>query len=273
MINVNAFRRNWLKYHKAYEKKGYKIIHDYLLQMGNDIPFDRLTYGNYEILIEASINNEAMTLAYIDMYEAIGIANGKRIGSLINKDVKNFVLDAFTQEYRKNLVQWVLENVGTRIVSVRGTYVEYIKQIIAKGIEDEKTIVQIAKELKELINKPNFYRWQALRIARTETTTAANRGAVEAGENSRLVYEKVWISAQDSRVRTNPPSQYDHKEMNGRRVDKDQPFNVNGELIMYAGAALTVNDNPSHGANVINCRCANLIVVKRDSNGRPIRID
>ena len=270
-MNINSFRRNWLKLQKSYEYQAYKIIQRAFSNMANDINFNSMTPTTYEMYVETSVSTEAMQAAYIELYSTIGIAHGKRMGRIINKDTKNFVADLFIEEYRTNLINWIINNAGSRIVSVRATYVDYIKGIIEQGVKDGKTIVQIAKEIQVMIKKPNFYRWQALRIARTETTAAANRGAVQAGENSRLVYEKVWVSGDDARVRTRPKSQYDHREMNGKRVDKDQPFNVNGELIMYAGAPQTVSGAPSHGQNIINCRCANLIVVKKDSNGRPIR--
>lgn len=271
-MNLNAFRRNWLKYQKAYEVKGFKLLIKTFSDMALDIHFDKMQPENYDMYIAITLSEERIKNAYIDLYESIGIEHGLRIGKMINKEVKEFTPDIFTQTYRKGLIDWVLQNAGTRITLVRSNYIKYIKDFIAKGIEENKTIIEIQNDIYQLIKQNRFYRWQSLRIARTETTAAANRGAVEAGNNSRLVYEKVWISANDARVRRRPPSDYDHLEMNGVRVDKDKPFNINGELLMYAGASKTAMGMLSSGANVINCRCANAIVPKRDKDGRLIRI-
>ena len=119
-----------------------------------------------------------------------------------------------------------------------------------------------AKEIQELVRKPNFYRWQAERIARTESTTAANYAATEANEVTDFVMEKVWISARDGRTRRTPPDKYDHQDLNGKKVDPNEPFITSrGEKLMYPGAP-----NGSAG-NIINCRCAVAYKAKRDANG------
>lgn len=271
-MNLNAFRRNWLKYQRGYEIKSFKLLLKTFGDIARDLPFDRMQPENYDMYIAMTLSEERIKEAYVQLYETIGVSHGLRIGKTINKEIKDFMPDTFIQNYIKGLADWVLQNAGTRITLVRKNFIKYIKTIIEQGLLDNKTIIEIQNDIYQLIKQDKFYRWQALRIARTETTAAANRGAVEAGNNSRLVYEKVWISSQDARVRTRPPSDYDHREMNGVKVDKDKPFNINGEFLMYAGAPKTAMGTLSHGANVINCRCANAIVPKRDKDGRLIRI-
>jgi hypothetical protein len=271
-MNLNAYRRNWLKYQRAYEIKSYKIIRKAFIDMANDIPYDKLTPSTYEMHIEFAVSNKAMLDAYTEIYATIGIAHGTRIGKLINNETKDFIQDIFSLNYRSGLSQWILENAGLRITSVRANYIQYIKELISNGLLQEKTIREIAKEIQELVKRPDFYRWQGLRIARTETTGAANRGAVIAGNSSGIVYDKIWLSADDPRVRTRPESNYDHRAMDGVKVGKDEPFNVNGELIMYAGAMETVYGTQSNPQNIINCRCTNALVPRRDANGRLVRI-
>jgi len=102
------------------------------------------------------------------------------------------------------------------------------------------------------VNSPKFYKWQALRIARTETTIAMNTATNQAGIDSGVLIKKEWISAGDGNER---PS---HRELNGDSVELGQQFS-NG--LMYPG-------DPSGAADeIINCRCTFLQVPVRDKNG------
>jgi hypothetical protein len=130
----------------------------------------------------------------------------------------------------------------------------------------------MSKEITELVNRRNFYRWQALRIARTETTTAANNAAVIAGETTSVVMDKVWISAVDARTRRTPPDRFDHVHMNLVKVPLGDDFNVSGELIAYPGAKTTKSGARTSGGNIINCRCTVGQTPRRDENGKIVRI-
>ena len=277
MSSIRKYRQSWLRWREAYERKAYKIVQSAFNDIGNSIPFDKLTPSTYIMYIEATVSNDAIAKAYFDIYYEIGVAHGLRVGKMINDDIKDFTVDKFIQAYREGLMNWVLENAGTRILSVRNGYIAIIKELIAQGLRDQKTMIEITKEIVKLVNSPTFYRWQAMRIARTETTAAANRGAVSAGNTSGVIYEKVWISANDARTRRIPPDEYDHQAMNGIRVLKEEAFSVPNkygsiEMLPFAGSPNTIFGTQSHGGNVINCRCSNAIVVKRDANGRIIRI-
>jgi len=117
--------------------------------------------------------------------------------------------------------------------------------------------------MTKLIKSRNFYRWQALRIARTETTAASNYAATVSSSVSGVLMDKVWISALDERTRQ---GKFNHLEMNQKRVPLDKPFNVSGEKLMFPG------DPKGSGGNVINCRCSVAQVVRRDADGNIMRI-
>ena len=275
-MNLNAYRRNWLRWLKAYEKKSYKIMQSAFKDMGNQIPFNKLTPSTYQMYIEATITIEEVAKAYEQIYYEIGVAHGVRMIKINEKQEKEITSDAFIEQYRKGLYEWVLQFAGIRITSVRNTYVELIKELIAKGIQDNLTMSEITTQIEKLINSPTFYRWQAMRIARTESTTAANRAGFLVGKQSKFIQQKVWISATDNRTRRTPPNEYDHLEMNKVRVDEDEPFRLKDkwgveELIMYPGAVETIFDTPTHAGNIINCRCSHAMVPKEDANGNLIR--
>lgn len=270
-MNRQQYKRKWLRYLKSYERKSYTLFRAALIRMAKNIPFDNMTETNYTALIELNVSNQAMFEAYYNVYNQIGQMHGDRVGKGINKDIKDYDPINFLGEFQRGLREWILENVGYRIISVRQTYIEFIRKLIADGLAEGRTIRQLAKEIQQLINRRDFYRWQSLRIARTETAAAANRGAIIAGETSNIIMEKEWLSSNDSRTRRTPPDKFDHLEMDGVRVEQGQPFNVQGQLLDYPGAPVQANDLPSDGAAVIQCRCTVALVPKRDSNGRIMR--
>jgi uncharacterized protein with gpF-like domain len=189
---------------------------------------------------------------YKEIYTTLGNPQYKRIKRSIKAEIT----------FESIIQTWINSNLGYRIVSVHQTLIESIIAVIAKGYEDNLSVADITRNLQ---NKFGWYKAQALRIARTETTTATNYATVVAAQNSDFVLEKTWISVQDNRTRRPPKSIYDHLDMNGVKVDLNQPFFTSGEEIMYPG------DPSAKAGNVINCRCKVVFTVKEDENGLPIR--
>lgn len=271
-MNRPKYRKSWLRAHKAYERRFYNLLKKYFSGSANRLPIefiinniDDADIGNYILLPE-------LTNVYFEAYRQIGLIHGTRIGKGINRDIKDFTEVVFQTEYQRGLYQWVIENIGSRITSVRSEFIDYLKKLIVNAITEGKDVRTIAREFQALVGRRSFYRWQALRIARTETTTIANRAAIIAGETSGIVLDKVWISALDARTRTIPPNRFDHRTMNGNKVPKDDYFSVQGELLEYPGAPITKEGNQSSAGNVIQCRCTVSLVPRRDSNGRIIRL-
>ena len=269
-MTEQQFRKKWLRQHSQYEKIAYTELIEGFRELGDSIPFDFMTFENYNEILEGALTNELFYGIYYNIYNQIGIIHGKRVGKSINQQSKDFTLNAFLSQFEKNLLGWLFNNAADRVVSVRSTYLEYIKEIIIQGRADGKTISQISTELVKHINQRNFYRWQALRIARTETTAAANYASMQAGSVSGIVLEKIWISAIDSRTRRPPKSEFNHLKMNGIRVGQNEKFKVpylgGFEELEFPG------DPKGKGANVINCRCNAALVPKKDKNGRAIRV-
>lgn len=259
------FRAAWLRQHKRYEKKGLRIFRKGLKE-AIDIPYDELNDFNYRINIIQGVKSLYPT--YTNLYEYIGVQHGKKVGRAINKEIaqeKNFDPAAFEGGYRNFISNWLINNAGTRIISVREELIEYLIKFIADKLEESTDMRTIARELQKHILSRGFYRWQIERIVRTETTAAANWGAMQAGNAANIIWEKRWISSRDSRTRRRPDSHFDHFEMDGIKIDKTEPFNVNGDFIQYPG------DPKGQAANVINCRCTVAIIPKRDENGKLIR--
>lgn len=258
------YRKRWLKYHARYENKGRTIIRKGIKKALSSINFDNLDTYTYQILIKLNVGD--LTETFIDFYYTIGLSHGKKVGKAINKEdvLKNFEPETFENGYREFIARWLMNNAGQKITSVREELIEYLIAYIAKGMEDGKDIRTISRELQKHILSRGFYRWQIERIVRTETTAAANFGAIQAGESSNVIWEKEWISSHDARTRRRPDDKFDHYEIDGMRVAKGEKFNIQGDMLDYPG------DPKGQPGNVINCRCTVAIVPKRYENGRII---
>ena len=265
---IRQYRKQWLKWHDGYERMARIIFQRTFKEIAKNVPFDKMTIGTYKAYLIGYVNKKMIFDSYIKVYEEIGTKHGKRVGRQINKQInqKDFTVDAFLNEFQKTLVKFLVDNEGSRITSVRKSYIQYLTQIISKGVEEGKTLSMIANDMEKLIKSRNFYRWQALRIARTETTAASNYAATVSSSVSGVLMDKVWVSALDARTRQAPDSKFDHYHMNQVKVPLEDAFNVSGEKLMFPG------DPNGSGGNVINCRCSVAQVVRRDSDGNIIRI-
>jgi len=266
LASIVSYRKQWERLHKKYERQALKVYLKTFKQWGNNIPFSLLTEDNFSVLIDNATNIEAMNTAYFDVYFAIGSDYGKRVGKDINRQLKAFTISEFISVFQRDLLTWLFRNGASRIVTVRQTYLEYIKQLIGIGIADGKSMSEISTDLERFVNRRDFYRWQAMRIARTETTTAANYSATVSSKVSGFENEKVWISTLDSRTRRPPLSHFNHHSMNQVKVGVDEAFNVSGQKMMFPG------DPKGSAGNVINCRCTVAIIPKRDSRGNLIPV-
>lgn len=268
-MTENQYRKKWLRQHSQYEKIAYKELIKGFRDLGNSIPFFFMTVNNYEDFLNTSLKQEQFINIYYNIYKEIGVIHGARVGKQINKQIKEFTLPIFLNEFERNLLTWLFDNALYRVTDVRRTFLEYVRKEIAVMVSDNLTISEIATNIKKKVNQKNFYRWQALRIARTETTASANYASLQAGKIAGIKMDKVWISASDARTRRPPKSEFNHLAMNGVKVDENAKFKVpkNGsfEEMEFAG------DPKGSASNTINCRCSNVLVAKRDKDGRIIR--
>src|SRR5690606_18759814 len=130
------------------------------------------------------------------------------------------------------LINYYKEFGGKNIKLLTDTYVDAVVAEIKKATFENETIIQMRDRIFKTVNKPNFYKWQALRIARTETTFAMNQAAQISGEVSGIEMEKVWITAIDGRERDT------HREVNGKAVPLNGFFDVGGEKMAFPGDRL-----------------------------------
>lgn len=150
-----------------------------------------------------------------------------------------------------------LEQIGTQhLKSITGTAKDRVKEIIIEAYEKQTSVTEIASLLRDEFmdmkaNKANM-------IARTETLTAVSMGQREKVEEFKIQYpeaaqtlKKVWVSAQDDRVRDS------HADLDGIAIGVDETFD-NG--LLYP------RDPKGAASEVINCRCTTIEYLAEDED-------
>jgi len=140
-----------------------------------------------------------------------------------------------------------------RVTQITRTTIDDIKRVVISGIADGMTEKEIAAQILALAPTKSASRAQT--ISRTETHASANFAAQSAVESTGIQMRKQWVTAIDDRTRDGIDSEFDHVAVDGQTVSMDQPFDVNGEQLMYPG------DPSGSPGNVINCRCAVVYIV------------
>lgn len=256
---IEIYRRRWLKRHRSYERKAFAILQSETRKIIRAIPKEKLTPENYERVIKASLDEAIYRKAIISIYNLIGADHIKHVDNDVRLQLKSLASDSLQRE----IVRYLTNEGGSRIVSMSETLYRHVLKIVADGVEEGKSLSNI---VSNILRGRDFYRPQLFRIARTETTAAAGFASNAVSSTSGIVMEKVWVSALDDRTRRHPKSNFDHFIMDGIRVDDGEPFEIpleNGgfERLDYPG------DPKGSAGNVINCRCSVIKVVKRDENG------
>lgn len=268
----------FLKLHNTYERKALRMLLKEFQALGKKIPYEVITPENAESLIRLTLNEAGLEKALFKVHLTIGKSYGNLEARRYRKYkrqkyTKNAEIEQeITQEENNTDEEWLLllllslrnhnrEFGGVTAALIADTYVATIIAEIAKLAS--VSLQEMRKRLMKIVNKSNFYKWQALRIARTETTFAMNQAAQISGEVSGVVMEKVWITSIDGREREI------HRYANGQAVPLDGFFIVGGEKMKFPGDWL----NGASAKNLVNCRCACGNRAKRDANGELIFID
>jgi hypothetical protein len=249
------------KYRLRSEQLANRIVRKNIRKFISELPLNNITPTTFEAVVRSNITEDKIKIMYRELYFTVG----KPIFDTIDKKLKR--VKFFNENLFNELMAiWLQQNAGLNIVSVQSTLIQTILDTITQGYEQNLSVADISR----LLQQQGFYRAQALRIARTETTTITNASTVMAGNNSDLVLDKVWISAQNIRTRRHPRDKFDHLHMNGVKVGQDEDFNVSGEMLSYPGD-ITNREVRTSAGNIIQCRCKVALVARVDDDGFPIR--
>ena len=246
---------NWDKQQRIYERKAYRIIQSHLKKILNDLPINNVSDTTLTYLLNGNITEEKVKAMLLEVYTTIGLNYGNKVNLTFERVKKDNIL--FNDGLLKEILLFLNSKGAVRITSIRSTLIESLMQEVQSELARQGSLISIRDVIYNIVRKSqSFYKWQALRIARTETTFASNFAAVKAADNAGFEMVKTWIAVNDDRTRL------DHIIENMQTVDADEPFVMtDGTEMMYAG------DPDAPPRHVINCRCTIGFEAKRDANG------
>lgn len=210
-----------------------RLIQDYRM---NDIYF----------VFDAERNNFVELLR--KYYRRIGKVFFDRFYEDMEKSFLNFETKTILDEYWDEMNSYIGTTALRKAQSIDNTTRNMFRVILNKGLEEGKSNVEIAKDFRKTGKIQKV--WRAKRIARTETHSTSVHSLHTAAKTTRMMRQKEWLSAKDSRTRTSP---FNHLFANGERVDVNAFFQKTGESLMYPG-----DYSRGSGGNIINCRCVEL---------------
>jgi len=272
-MTENKYREKYLRWHKSYEKRAttelLKVFKGWTKNMALTGQPNQWIHQ-----LDEQFDEEDLIKAYVRIYSKIGLVHGNRIGRAANMSKKDFNPNFFKEFYDRYIALYLQQSGMGRIYEVRNTFITFMADMmgqrnIGEMFGDNPDPSRVATWIQQQTRGRNFYRWQALRIARTESTAASNLGGMNAIRDSGYVMDKIWVSAQDPRTRRNPDQWFDHYHMNGKSVRQDEKFKMtstkgHSDELDYPG------DPKGHPANIINCRCT-LIYKPRKVDGSLVR--
>lgn len=133
---------------------------------------------------------------------------------------------------------------------VSATTRKALQTTIRRGLTEGDSLSDLTKRIQAELT--HYSKYEARRVARTETTAAMNFGQQAERDELGIEY-KEWVSTIDNRTRgQQPKAQFDHLEPAGQTVVNGKPFIVSGEQLMFPGDISL----GASGGNVIHCRCA-----------------
>jgi SPP1 gp7 family putative phage head morphogenesis protein len=225
---------------------------------------DRLTF-KYERLIAKEIGR---TMLSTNLSDPLAIEQAERthtekLKKLLTKmwgDAGNAMVEQVFGTTQKALLSTFAPTVGVnavmtdyarrygleKVTQISRTTINQLKNVIQTGIEEGLSERNLSKLIRE--RAPIIASSRAQTIARTETHAAANFAIQESAKSAEIEARREWVSAENERTRES------HSQANGQIVGMNEPFNVDGEDLMYPG------DPSGSPENVINCRCAVVFV-------------
>lgn len=210
--------------------------HDSILTALTSLGIDLTSEGTIRMAVERQLNpfrDEWVTViqnAWTDGAEA-GRSAAIRRHSL---DISYEIVDPDTTDAMREHGREAAEQVQERMTGD-------ISEALAEAYEDGMGIPEMAQMLQDEVF-PDMQGYEAERVARTESISAANRGRQSGFEDADVPYQR-WMARDDSQTR------HSHNEADNQVVEVGEQFEVGGHSARFPG------DPSLPPGERINCRC------------------
>lgn len=238
--------RTFNKFQKSREKHyGPKINKALKAQVNQFLRAKEQGYDDHTALQQITSTNLYGLLK--ELYLDAGIVYGAKHLTYLRKEKARMPI-GFNRLLTELMNNYFFTDLLNTVENITSFTRDKIRDVLIAAYAAGKSFSDITNEL----TATGFTQARARLIARTETVTAANQGAMFSVKTTGLKLNKVWISAQDNRTRRRPRDKFDHLHMDGKLIGYEDAFNVDGETMQQPG-------DRKHGAssgNICNCRCA-----------------
>jgi uncharacterized protein with gpF-like domain len=273
-MNAKQQREYWMKVERLrrqlddkYSSLFNEAIRKELTQFVNDI--NKAGLQGALSLMGSYAWNESMMTIMNKLYKESAVIFGNAVYRAVGIMGQKSDTFGLNNEWVKEVINFLVQYGFTLVSNMTQTTKVKLQEIVAKGIEEGKSIDQITKDI--LSDETTGYSvMRAKRIARTEVMRSSNYAAMIGADKHPFEVDKVWISAKDKRTRRIPKDNYDHFNMNGQKVGWADDFTSTGKKgdLVLAGFP---GDPTTPAGFSINCRCTVGFEPKRDANGKLIK--
>lgn len=270
-FNRAAYAAEFRVLHHQYETYALPLFEKALIKELKKITA-QIRRNRNAVLAGVTIDQKVMGAAYLKVYDYVGVAHAEFTYKWIERTAGRKSISFYSDQWRRSMAAYYEQYGALKVAEVERTTIEDIQKLLATGALDNMTQSELATFIADSLDNPAYTRMRAMRISRTESTTAANYGSQLAAEDSDYECGKVWIPVTDSRTRLS------HKQMEGvEPIGLYDSFTVGITKGNQAEAVITgtepmqyPGDPTASAANVVNCRCTHAVVPKADANGLPI---
>ena len=199
------------------------------------------------LLFDLSEANEELGALLRDFSKGVMRDSGQRVLDSLGMDL-NFNLDT------SDVVDFLNHYPFKFADEINRTTLQALRTQLIDGIKNGETVEEIRERVQRVFDgsvRGTIPR--ARMIARTEVNRASNMAQLSGMKQSGVVKKKMWLSARDSKVRTEP---FSHVAADGEVVGIDEKFMRTGEPL------IAPHDPAGSPGNTINCRCTILSVIE-----------
>jgi hypothetical protein len=220
-----------------------------------------------------AISDKAIKKTIQKLHLAMGVKMAQISSKVVKRSVKGHyealeVKSAETDLFSYTILQYLQTQGLDQLASdITNTTKDQIRRYLIQSAEKNLTL----PETIVLLRGAGITDYRAELIARTETGRAANIGSMVGATSTGLVTVKEWIAAKDNRTRRIPRDQFDHYNMDGKKIPMDETFKLQNKK---GGFDLMLHPCDSSGSagDVCNCRCTLGYEAQRDKNGKLLKL-
>ncbi len=265
---TDILAKKWQREHGRYENLAYRIVQQGVKEIASSLPPSGLTPALFPSTIVSNVTPQRFAPIVARIWTEVATQAAIKQNTQLINDLGQKALPT-PSEVRAIISRLLTTRRRNDLSSMSRTFQRYlIAQLTAyyTALGDYNTVLAM---FLASIASSLFYRPQSARIARTESTGAANYGQYSSAQILGIATEKTWLTMLDERVRARPYPGFDHRVLHGVTIGSEELFSQGGVSLSFPGDPLAAPPSRAAGM-IINCRC--LAVYTPIKTGGSIRL-